>query len=34
MLIDEGDPANNLKLEKSVAKLKSRNIFEILEQSF
>ena len=27
MLIDEGDPANNLKLEKSVAKLKSRNIF-------
>ena len=27
MLIDEGDPANNLKLEKSIAKLKSRNIF-------
>jgi outer membrane protein insertion porin family len=27
MLIDEGDPVNNLKLEKSLAKLKGRNIF-------
>ena len=27
LLIDEGDPVNNLNIEKSIAKLKSRNIF-------
>jgi outer membrane protein insertion porin family len=27
LLLDEGDPYNNLKLEQSVARLKSRNIF-------
>jgi len=27
LLLDEGDPFNNLKLEQSVAKLKARNIF-------
>ena len=38
LLIDEGDPFNKLKLEQSIAKLKSRNIFgeikyEILDGS-
>jgi len=27
MLLDEGDPFTNLKMEKSIAKIKSRNIF-------
>ena len=27
LLLDEGDPFNNLKLEQSIARLKSRNIF-------
>jgi outer membrane protein insertion porin family len=27
LLIDEGDPFNNLKLEQSIARLKSRNLF-------
>ena len=27
LLVDEGDPFNNLKLEQSIAKLRSRNIF-------
>jgi outer membrane protein insertion porin family len=27
LLLDEGDPFNNLKLDQSIAKLKSRNIF-------
>ena len=38
LLLDEGDPFNNLKLDQSIAKLKSRNIFgevksEILDGS-
>ena len=31
LLLDEGDPFNNLKLEQSIAKLKARNIFGIVE---
>ena len=27
LLLDEGDPFNQLKLDQSIAKLKSRNIF-------
>jgi outer membrane protein insertion porin family len=27
LLLDEGDPFNNLKLEKSIARIKSRNLF-------
>ena len=32
LLLDEGDPFNNLKLEQSIAKLKSRNIFGVIEK--
>tara|TARA_A100001011_G_scaffold385304_1_gene459083 strand:- start:9005 stop:11224 length:2220 start_codon:yes stop_codon:yes gene_type:complete len=33
LLLDEGDPFNNLKLEQSLAKLKARNIFGIVESN-
>ena len=29
LLLDEGDPYTNLAIEKSIAKIKSRNIFEM-----
>ena len=32
-LLDEGDPYNRLKLDKTVAKLKSRNIFGLVTES-
>ena len=32
LLLDEGDPFNNLKLDKSIAKLKSRNLFGKVER--
>jgi len=32
LLLDEGDPFTNLKLEKSIAKIKSRNIFGKVNQ--
>ena len=32
LLIDEGDPLNNLKIEKSISKLKSRNIFKSVDK--
>ena len=31
LLLDEGDPFNNLKLQQSIAKIKSRNIFGLVE---
>jgi len=31
LLLDEGDPFNNLKLEQSIAKIKSRNIFGVVK---
>ena len=33
LLLDEGDPFNNLKLEQSIAKLKARNIFGEVKQT-
>jgi outer membrane protein insertion porin family len=33
LLLDEGDPFTNLKLEKSIAKIKSRNIFKTVKQT-
>jgi len=33
LVIDEGDPFNNLKLDKSISKLKSRNIFGEIKKS-
>ena len=33
LLLDEGDPFTNLNLEKSIANIKSRNIFKTVEQS-
>ncbi len=33
MLLDEGDPFNNLKLQQSVSKLKARNIFGLVESN-
>ncbi|MDC0473174.1 outer membrane protein assembly factor BamA [Pelagibacteraceae bacterium] len=32
LLLDEGDPFNNLKLDKSIARLKSRNLFGKVEK--
>ena len=33
LLLDEGDPLNNLKLEQSIAKLKARNLFASVKNS-
>ena len=33
LLLDEGDPYNKLKLEKTIAKLKSRNIFASVKEN-
>ena len=33
LLLDEGDPFNNLKLEQSIAKLKARNLFGSVKNS-
>ena len=32
LLLDEGDPFNNLKLEQSISRLKARNIFGMIEK--
>ena len=34
LLLDEGDPINQLKLDKSIAKLKSRNLFSDVRAKF
>ena len=33
LLLDEGDPYSNLKLEQSVAKLKARNLFSVVKKT-
>ena len=33
LLLDEGDPYNKLKLEKSIAQIKSRNLFSKVEKN-